>query len=243
MGRIRDRMTYANVMATAALFVALGGTAAASVIITSNGQVAKNTISGHAPPSGDHPNIVGNSITGADIKEATLGTVPRAANSADLGGSPASAYLRAPVGPSSFGTIPAVRATNSMNESIPNASYTTLTFDTNAYDNAGMHSTSTNTSRLTAPISGVYDVTGSVVWAGSTTGDRFLYIRKNGSSDVAFSAVAIAAGYTSEEATTQVRLSAGDYLELQVYQGNGTALNIENFGDYSPQFAMHWVGP
>ena len=40
-----------------------------------NSQVAKDTISGHHPPSGDRANIIGNSVTGKDIKESTLGPV------------------------------------------------------------------------------------------------------------------------------------------------------------------------
>jgi hypothetical protein len=45
--RIRSRLTFANVVSLIALFVALGGTATAALIITSNSQVAPNTISGH----------------------------------------------------------------------------------------------------------------------------------------------------------------------------------------------------
>lgn len=55
------------VVALVALFVALGGSALASVIIASNGQVARKTIAGHQPPAGDHPNIIGGSINGADL--------------------------------------------------------------------------------------------------------------------------------------------------------------------------------
>jgi hypothetical protein len=52
------------------------------VIITDNSQVASNTISGHKPPSGKHANIIAgsvngqdvaaNSLTGANINEASL---------------------------------------------------------------------------------------------------------------------------------------------------------------------------
>jgi hypothetical protein len=69
MRRISRHLTYANVMATLAVFIALGGTALASVIITSNSQVAQNTISGHKPPSGKHPNIIAGSINGQDIAD------------------------------------------------------------------------------------------------------------------------------------------------------------------------------
>ena len=56
-----------NVVGYIALFVALGGTAMASVIITSNGQVAKDTISGHKPPTGKHSNIITGSVNGTDL--------------------------------------------------------------------------------------------------------------------------------------------------------------------------------
>lgn len=50
---IRSQLTYANVVATLALFVALGGgTALASYVISSNKQVGPGTISGHKPPRG-----------------------------------------------------------------------------------------------------------------------------------------------------------------------------------------------
>ena len=67
MRRIRSRLTYANVMATLAVFIALGGTALASVIITSNSQVAQDTISGHKPPSGRHSNLISGSVNGKDL--------------------------------------------------------------------------------------------------------------------------------------------------------------------------------
>jgi predicted acyltransferase (DUF342 family) len=67
MTRVRRRLTYANVVATLALVFALGGTAAAAVMITSNSQVAQNTISGHAAPAGKHANIISGSINAGDL--------------------------------------------------------------------------------------------------------------------------------------------------------------------------------
>ena len=71
--RLRPHLTFANIVSAVALFVALGGTAAAAVIITDNSQVAPNTISGHRPPSGDHANIIGGSITAQDVANNGLG--------------------------------------------------------------------------------------------------------------------------------------------------------------------------
>jgi hypothetical protein len=100
MQGIRRHLTYANVISTLCLFTLLGGTAFAAFTITSNSQVAPRTISGHNPPSGDHANIIGasvngadirdNSLTGSDVDESSLGTVPDAAK---LGGINSARYL------------------------------------------------------------------------------------------------------------------------------------------------------
>jgi hypothetical protein len=60
-------LTYANVAATLALFVALGGSAAAAVIVSSNDQIAPNTIYGANLPAGKNDNIVGGSIGTSDL--------------------------------------------------------------------------------------------------------------------------------------------------------------------------------
>jgi hypothetical protein len=78
MRRIRQHLSFANVVSVIALFVALGGTALASVIITKNSQVGRDTISGHRPPSGRHPNIIAGSINGKDLAK------PQKAKSAGL---------------------------------------------------------------------------------------------------------------------------------------------------------------
>jgi hypothetical protein len=74
MERLRTKLTYANVVATLSIALVLsGGTALASVLITSNSQVAKDTISGHKPPSGKHSNVITGSINGRDVAVDSLG--------------------------------------------------------------------------------------------------------------------------------------------------------------------------
>jgi hypothetical protein len=70
MKKISLRPSPAMIVACVALFVALGGTTVASVIISSNSQVGRNTISGHKPPSGKHYNIIAGSIGGSDLSPA-----------------------------------------------------------------------------------------------------------------------------------------------------------------------------
>jgi hypothetical protein len=71
--RISSKLTYANVVATLALFlVVAGGTALASYVVSSNKEVGPGTISGHKPPAGDHSNIIAGSLTGSDLASGTI---------------------------------------------------------------------------------------------------------------------------------------------------------------------------
>jgi len=69
MSRIRAHLTYANVMATIAVFVALGGTSYAAITVT--GRNVKNS-------SLTYKDLKKNTLGGSRIKESRLGTVPRA---------------------------------------------------------------------------------------------------------------------------------------------------------------------
>jgi len=73
MDWVRSHLTFANVVSVIALFVALGGTAVAATIITSNSQVAQDTISGHNPPTGKHSNIISGSVNGTDLANGSVG--------------------------------------------------------------------------------------------------------------------------------------------------------------------------
>jgi hypothetical protein len=84
------RLTYANVVATLALFVALGGSSYAALKISGR-NIKAHTITGK--------NIKRNSLGRRQIKESNLSAVPRALNAARLDGYPAERFLfRCPEG-------------------------------------------------------------------------------------------------------------------------------------------------
>jgi hypothetical protein len=149
------------------------------------------------------------------------------------------------VTPSKFGTIPAVRTANSADESISDNTPTAVTFDTNVYDNSSMHSTTTDTSRLTAPVTGIYDIWGNIEWQVVSAGQRSVGVVVDGGAGGTVAQVREQApsGIAPDQVvSTQVKLNAGDYVELVVFQNSGVPLSVR-FTTYSPAFAMHWVGP
>lgn len=125
---------------------------------------------------------------------------------------------------------------NSANQSMASGAVTALSFDTEVFkDVAGTHSTSVNPSRLTCVNPGRYLLFGAVQFAANTTGSRFLQFRKNGSGtstdpSLASSQGAAAAGTDgiSLSISDLVILSAGDYIELIVFQDAGVALNANS---------------
>ncbi|MBS1678415.1 MAG: hypothetical protein JST08_13640 [Actinobacteria bacterium] len=74
MNRIRQRLTYANVMATIAVFIALGGASYAAVKLPSN-SVGTKQLKNNAVTTAK---IRNGAVTGAKVDAATLGTVPSA---------------------------------------------------------------------------------------------------------------------------------------------------------------------
>jgi hypothetical protein len=85
LSRIRARLTYANVVATMALFLAMGGGAYAAATIDSadvvNGSLKSVDLSNTDGVRGADvrdDTLVGGGLTGVDIKEATLNEVPSA---------------------------------------------------------------------------------------------------------------------------------------------------------------------
>ena len=69
LARVRDRLSYANVVATLALFIALGGSAYAV------GEITSRDVRNRSLKGGD---LRLNTVTGKEIRESRLGRVPSA---------------------------------------------------------------------------------------------------------------------------------------------------------------------
>lgn len=137
---------------------------------------------------------------------------------------------------------PAARVYGGAAQSIPNATYTTLAFNSERFDTDGIHDTVANNSRLTCQTAGIYLIVLQVRFAANTTGHRQIGIKLNDASFIAMSIVAPASVMTVMTLPTVYRLSQGDYIEAQVYQDSGGALNVEANSAYSPEFMMVRVG-
>lgn len=117
-------------------------------------------------------------------------------------------------------------------QSISNNTPTAVTFPREAHDTHDFHSTSSNTSRLVAPLTGSYLVGGRVRWADNGTGIRGIGVVNSGTTYTAAHdwlqiAGAVSSGYPMVQAGSRVEeIAAGEYVELYVVQTSGAALNV-----------------
>jgi C1q domain len=186
----------------------------------------------------DSVRILDNTVQSFDVKNDDL-------TAADLGaGAVGQSELAAgAVSPAAFGTIPAARVQKTANQAVPHSTDATITFDSELFDTAGLHDNVTNNGRLTAPISGIYQVSAGITWAANSTGRRDLAIFKN------FFEVLVAGSSTSpnpspsittHSASGLVNLAAGDHVFIDAIQTSGGSLSATNGGSF---LAMTWVGP
>jgi hypothetical protein len=140
---------------------------------------------------------------------------------------------------------PSCRAYNDADISISGSSWNTLTFNSERWDTNGMHSTSSNTDRLTVPANGdgIYTIKGHI----RVTSDPNMTVRilLNGSTEIAKTSRFYDSGsgptYLDIPIATDYELSAGDYVQLQI--NPGSAETVKAAGSYSPEFSATWVRP
>jgi hypothetical protein len=115
-----------------------------------------------------------------------------------------------------------------------------VTFNSERRDAKAMHSTSSNTSRITVPLAGWYLVTGHVRFAANATGQRIAGIRYGGANYLALQSDNNPSGTNTTiiSIATLYYFAASDYIELVVYQDSGGNLNIVSTAQYSPELAV-----
>lgn len=181
-----------------------------------------------------------------------MGTVPVPFDwAANAGAFASAAVLEAGVGDvlSFLLNPPKVQVRRTTAQSIPNITPTAILFDTeDDPDNDAMHSTVTNTSRVTCNTPGRYEVCGAIPYDTGTTGTREARIVKNGSgSGVSGGRVLLSpAGGTGIVVVTpviEVPMVAGDFLELHATHTNGAALTTTAVNSLFPIMRVRWVGP
>jgi hypothetical protein len=262
--RIRIFMRQ-NVLGLVAIFIALSGTAYAthpggantisSADIIDNqvyaADVRNDTLSGGGLTAAD---LRAGSVGTSEVSNSSLGAADLAASSVGAdevtdGSLTGTEVLDGSLGTAELGAIPAARATNTANQTIAESTPTVISLGSEGFDTANLHDTTTNNSRLTAPVTGAYQINGRVRWESGAAGVRHLRIEKNlgspGAKTLAEAmGTASAADRMAQNVTTISRLIAGEYVELRVIQDlSGTPVDTLAAPGIAPELSMHWAAP
>lgn len=139
---------------------------------------------------------------------------------------------------------PACRVFHGGNTPIANGVWTAHPFNSELFDTNGMHSTVSNTDRITIQTAGLYLVSGGVCFGANGTGLRLCGISKNtvvSPSEGWHMTLASAAVGNHVHYTSVVKCAVADILRLLVFQNSGGSLDTYT-EDGQPQFSAVWIG-
>jgi hypothetical protein len=136
-------------------------------------------------------------------------------------------------------------AVYSSGQNLATATTDTLSFTNERWDItpsgvAEQHSNSTNPSRLTCRVPGLYKIDATVKFGAHASGGRFAALVLNGSTEISRSAAAAypEAGVAHGAVLSRTyRLAVGDYLTVQARQTSGSTLTVDG------EFAFAWISP
>jgi|1048.fasta_scaffold02908_9 hypothetical protein len=131
----------------------------------------------------------------------------------------------------------------SADQSLSNATNTSITFDTEVLDTNGFHSTSTNTDRITIPsgLDGYYQIYAKADFNVNGTGRRTVFINKNGTFQTEVEITPNSSTYPSAIAVYIMSLAVGDYVTMSAQQTSGGSLNVLGGSSRSLLIAQ-WIG-
>lgn len=134
-------------------------------------------------------------------------------------------------------TTPTVVARRVANQSIPDNVSTFITFDTQEFDNCSGYAAPSTT--ITIPSLGVYSIVATGSFAINATGVRFLDIIVNGNRESGSYHFTAGSGTPAAlSASLLKRCTAGDTIQVSVYQNSGGALNLFGSGWFAARLGV-----
>lgn len=126
-------------------------------------------------------------------------------------------------------------------QSIANATFTTLLWDTEVFD-VGDFRVAGAPGDLVAPVKGIYQVNATGGFPTVFTGRVLLQFLKNGAVEYGGNLVPTAGSDdVSAHASTIVQMNAGDVLRVQIFQSSGSAQNTSTSAYAQPTATLHLI--
>lgn len=135
------------------------------------------------------------------------------------------------------------RVYHSINQPIPHATRTMLTYNSEVWDTNNLHDNLVNPHRLTSRKAGYYLVSLAMAWQGNPNAYRQIVIEAVPPGWVAVDRRHHTGAWDCEVTiSTIVYLAEGAYVQSRAYQDSGVALNVLAYAWYSSHFMMALIG-
>jgi hypothetical protein len=133
---------------------------------------------------------------------------------------------------------------SSVDISVPDATSTTINFNTEIFDVDGYHDNSTNTNRITIPSgkTGYFLFVCQIRFSANSSGYRSINIRKNGATMTQPSVSNSIGNNTTVSSSFIVYGVPGDYYDLQAFQNSGSTLELGGSSNQIQNFAVTYLG-
>jgi hypothetical protein len=143
---------------------------------------------------------------------------------------------------------PMCKVRQTTTQSIPNATFTAVLFQTEDIDTYNWHSSTTNTNRITPTFPGWYRGWFSVGMSGATAGNfRLAYVQKSASLGRSRrDQKPLAAGQNVSIRGVPFFLPMNgttDYFEVLTYQDSGAAMSLQVGSNLQSEFFCRWWAP
>ena len=212
------------------------------------GAVGKSELAAGAVGSDE---LAAGAVRAADIANGSIGASKLAPNSIGKGqiapgGVGASELASGAVGVAELAPLPGARVYRSAPIAIANGQVTELPMTDAAYNQGGVWATNQPT-RLTAPVTGVYQVTASVVFQSNGAGARAIWVIPAGNATSPYfgedqNAVTEPSDETEISVSGVIHLNAGDSISLAARQGSGGSLQVLGTGQQTA-LALQFLSP
>ena len=148
---------------------------------------------------------------------------------------------------SSSPTFVGCKVTAAGNQSIANATAVYINFTSETFDTNTFHDNSTNNTRITIPSgkTGYYQIYGVAVFADASNGRQMWFYKNGANPQLAKMIFPAPSGYDIGPYLSTVEyLTAGDYIEMGVYQVSGGAINVVGTTSVAAgsQFGVTYLG-
>jgi hypothetical protein len=207
-----------------------------------NTELADNwtAVDQHDHTAGKGVQIPAGGIATGAVTNAKLGANAVSSTKLGVNSVTTAAITDAAVTAAKLGALPAARVYNSINFSLAlnNTTYS-VPFNSERFDTDTIHSTGSNSERLTCKTDGIYYIWFGASFDANTTGFRQISIRLNGTiALVRQRQTAVNGDNTEMSISTIYALTATDYVEARVLQTSGGALDLVSLANTSPEFGM-----